>query len=77
MKKRGTGMTSAADRTSEQVPGTHGHRLREILAVLYRHEVIKGVTPQKLRLILQDLGPTFVKIGQILSMRNWPCFGTV
>ncbi len=46
------------------------HRLREILAVLYRHEVIKGVTPQKLRLILEDLGPTFVKIGQILSMRG-------
>lgn len=70
MKKRGTGMTSAADKTSDQVQGAYGHRLREILAVLYRHEVIKGVTPQKLRLILQDLGPTFVKIGQILSMRR-------
>jgi ubiquinone biosynthesis protein len=28
-----------------------------------------GASPQKLRLILEDLGPTFVKIGQILSMR--------
>jgi ubiquinone biosynthesis protein len=63
-------MTSAAEKTSDQVPGAHSHRLREILAVLYRHEVIKGVTPEKLRLILQDLGPTFVKIGQILSMRR-------
>jgi ubiquinone biosynthesis protein len=35
-----------------------------------RHEVIRGVTPEKLRLILEDLGPTFVKIGQILSMRG-------
>lgn len=24
----------------------------------------------KLRLIIQDLGPTFVKLGQILSMRQ-------
>ncbi len=70
MKKRGTGMTSAAEKTSDAGAGAHSHRLREILAVLYRHEVIKGVTPQKLRLILQDLGPTFVKIGQILSMRR-------
>jgi ubiquinone biosynthesis protein len=70
MKKRVTGMTSAAEKTSDAAQGAHGHRLREILAVLYRHEVIKGVTPQKLRLILQDLGPTFVKIGQILSMRR-------
>jgi ubiquinone biosynthesis protein len=70
MKKRVTGMTSAAEKTSDIAQGAHGHRLREILAVLYRHEVIKGVTPQKLRLILQDLGPTFVKIGQILSMRR-------
>ncbi len=70
MKKRGMGKTSAAEKTSDTVQGAHGHRLREILAVLYRHEVIRGVTPQKLRLILQDLGPTFVKIGQILSMRR-------
>ena len=55
---------------SNALKGTQSHRLKEILAVLYRHEVIKGVTPQKLRLILEDLGPTFVKIGQILSMRG-------
>jgi len=70
MRKRGTGKMPAAEKTSDAVAGTHGHRVREILAVLYRHEVIKGVTPQKLRLILEDLGPTFVKIGQILSMRR-------
>ncbi len=69
MKKHGMGMTSAA-KISKAPRGVQSHRLREILAVLYRHEVIKGVTPQKLRLILEDLGPTFVKIGQILSMRG-------
>ncbi len=29
-----------------------------------------GITPEKLRAILEDLGPTFVKLGQLLSMRT-------
>ena len=45
-------------------------RLREITAVLRRHSITKGVTPEKLRLILEDLGPTFIKIGQIMSMHS-------
>ena len=44
-------------------------RLREIMSILARHEVARGVSPQKLVAILTDLGPTFVKLGQILSMR--------
>lgn len=44
-------------------------RLREILAVLSRHNIVRGLTPEKLRLILTDLGPTFVKLGQIMSSR--------
>lgn len=44
-------------------------RLKEIIGILSKHNVIGGVSPEKLRLILQDLGPTFVKLGQILSMR--------
>ncbi len=46
------------------------HRLREILGVLAKHDILRGITPVKLRLIIQDLGPTFVKLGQILSMRQ-------
>ncbi len=42
----------------------------EILEVLAKHEIVKGLTPEKLRLILEDIGPTFVKIGQIMSMRQ-------
>ena len=34
-------------------------RFREIAAVLHKHEISKGITPEKLRLILEDLGPTF------------------
>lgn len=47
----------------------HG-RLREILAILARHEIVKGISPAKLRAIVEDLGPTFVKLGQIMSMRR-------
>ena len=46
-----------------------GRRLKEIFAVLGRYNLIHGVTPEKLRHILEDLGPTFVKLGQIMSMR--------
>ncbi len=44
-------------------------RLKEIMAVLGRYNLIHGITPEKLIHILEDLGPTFVKLGQILSMR--------
>lgn len=44
-------------------------RLKEILAILRKYQVVKGMTPQKLRGIFEDLGPTFIKFGQILSMR--------
>lgn len=44
-------------------------RLREMVAVLRRHDVVRGITPEKLRHILEDLGPTFVKLGQVMSMR--------
>ncbi|MEN6314920.1 MAG: AarF/UbiB family protein [Clostridiaceae bacterium] len=48
----------------------HSGRMQEILAVLKRHNIIHGVSPEKLRNILEDLGPTYVKIGQIMSMRS-------
>ena len=35
-----------------------------MVAVLRKRDVVRGVTPDKLRLILEDLGPTFVKLGQ-------------
>lgn len=46
-------------------------RLREIAKILRRHKILSGdITPQQLRSVLEDLGPTFVKMGQILSMRS-------
>ncbi len=44
-------------------------RFRDILKVLARHELTRGLSPEKLRRVLEDLGPTFVKFGQLLSMR--------
>lgn len=44
-------------------------RLKEIVAVLRERELLQGVTPTKVRQVLEDLGPTFVKLGQIISMR--------
>ena len=48
----------------------NGKRFGEILAILKKHQFTQGMTPEKLRSIFEDLGPTFVKFGQILSMRS-------
>jgi ubiquinone biosynthesis protein len=45
-------------------------RLREITAVLRKHHITRGVTPEKLRAILEELGPTYVKLGQIMSLHS-------
>lgn len=56
-------MPDAADHAS-------GRRLKEIMGVLRKYQITKGLTPVKLREILEDLGPTYVKLGQIMSMRS-------
>ena len=43
-------------------------RLKEITSVLHKYGITRGITPQKLRMILEDLGPTYIKIGQIMSL---------
>lgn len=49
---------------------TSSHRLREMIFVLRKHNILTSdMTPEKMRLILEDLGPTFVKLGQILSLK--------
>ncbi|MCX4361577.1 ABC1 kinase family protein [Mucispirillum schaedleri] len=45
-------------------------RLREILSIIRKHNIITGITPEKLRSILEDLGPTYIKMGQIMSMQT-------
>lgn len=53
-----------------QEPGKNQRRFGEILRVLRKHHVTKGIDPVKLCLILEDLGPTYIKLGQMMSMRS-------
>ncbi len=45
-------------------------RFLEILSILRKHKIQKGLDPVKFRKILEDLGPTYVKVGQIMSTRQ-------
>lgn len=57
------------DKTSEPVI-SKSKRFNQILSVLNKYEAFKGLDPVKLRMILEDLGPTYVKLGQIMSSRS-------
>ncbi|MCI7112694.1 MAG: AarF/UbiB family protein [Agathobacter sp.] len=45
-------------------------RLKEMTSVLKKYKITQGLTPEKLRLILQELGPTYIKLGQIMSLHS-------
>lgn len=47
-----------------------GRRLREIERILRRHRVFKGLSPDEATSLLEDLGPTFAKMGQIAANRS-------
>ena len=60
-------------RNEEERKLTRGSRLariREMVAIIRRYDIFHGLTPESLRRMLEELGPTFVKAGQILSMRS-------
>ncbi len=70
----GSGVRKEVKRQAKRVNGERAgsgarKRLAEIVAVLSRHHIVKGLTPEKLRDILDELGPTYVKLGQIVSTR--------
>lgn len=44
-------------------------RLATIVKVLRRHHVTKDFSPANVRSVLEELGPTYVKMGQLLSTR--------
>ena len=62
------GPESAAQ--SDKAKIDNRERLGEITAVLRKHHITRGVTPEKLRAILEELGPTYVKLGQIMSLHS-------
>lgn len=45
-------------------------RMREILGILQHYHFLRGFQPVEFRQMLEDLGPSFVKIGQTLSTRS-------
>ena len=49
-------------------PNTNA-RLKEIIDILKKYDFDDGITPESIVNILEDLGPTFVKIGQIASQQ--------
>lgn len=50
--------------------GSRLARIGEMVSIVRRYDIFHGLTPQSLRKMLEELGPTFVKAGQILSMRS-------
>jgi len=50
--------------------GKETGRFLQIAGILQKHKVALGITPEKIRAVFEDLGPTFVKLGQLLSMRT-------
>ena len=60
-------------RSNDEASLTRGSRLArigEMLQIVRRYDIFHGLTPKSLRRMLEELGPTFVKAGQILSMRS-------
>ena len=49
---------------------TRSKRLREIHKILRKHHYLRGFKPVEFREMLEELGPSFVKIGQTLSTRS-------
>ena len=45
-------------------------RLFEIAGIIKKYDLIKNATPEKLRLAIEEAGPTFIKLGQILASRD-------
>lgn len=44
-------------------------RFKEIITIIKKNNLLNGLTPEKVANTLTELGPTFIKIGQILSSR--------
>ena len=55
-----------ADGSPEKALNTQndgGSRLKQIRQVLVRNHITRGITPEKLRIILEELGPTFINLN--------------
>lgn len=70
--KKGWGlkMIKTGEEIKEEIR-ENNKRLQEISHIIHKNNLVKeGLSPAKLCNILEELGPTFVKLGQIMSKRN-------
>ena len=58
-------LRKARSKTKDKID--YSQRGKEIIAILKKYDYSDGLTPEMTVDILQDLGPTFVKLGQIAS----------
>ncbi len=64
-------MQTALSRNKKDMEKRERHRGVEIMSVFAKHNFYaNGLTPEELRTTMEDLGPTYVKIGQIMSSRT-------
>ncbi|WP_242829600.1 ABC1 kinase family protein [Butyrivibrio sp. MB2005] len=59
-----------SEENSKEKNAEDSARFKEIRAVLARNKITRGISPEKLRIILEELGPTYIKLGQIMSMHS-------
>ncbi|RXZ53973.1 AarF/ABC1/UbiB kinase family protein [Senegalimassilia faecalis] len=66
----GSGATFDPEGQFDLTRKTRIRRLREFYTIMQKHHFTKGFTPESFRSMLENLGPSFVKIGQTLSTRS-------
>lgn len=69
-EEKAEGKIDLSWQNDEEKPKDNRTRLKEIREVLTRNHITRGVTPEKLRIILEELGPTYIKLGQIMSLHS-------
>ena len=63
--------TAMADAEKYQLSASgRRRRIAEIFTLARKYEVWNGLSPVRLRMLLEELGPMFVKMGQILANRS-------